>query len=1528
MFSIEERLLQYDKQGLFGKYHLDGTLQEAFLGSGSFGSVYRLSRVEIDSRGHEDLYTRAVKLIAIDAEHIRRARTIKEEDIPRQLMREKNKVDNEIRTMKKLGQENGIAFFFESRVIKRTDTPETSWDVLIIMEELEVLPKYLHKSAYVPGTAAYLKCALHVWWEISSSLHVCEIKQILHLDVKPDNIFHSAGDHYKLGDFGNAMEGAHFDEKILRGTHDYMAPEMYHRQGGDIRADIYSLAITIYEMLNGGRLPFQEDLSRKKTGGATSVREMRAAAVKTRLEELRTVQPIRGVPQDVNELLLRCLQKDPEKRCANCAELSQQTLTLYAKYCTGRRVRRGGGLKVVLGAAAAVGVLGLGAAVLALKSETSGDGGIPLETTAPAWAAETPVATAEEILLPTPVQTPRPIFTPRPTPIPTPEPTAVPEMRLEMKEDSVSADDGALKISGRVFCTGEMDAEKLDVSVNGNGVAADWIPVDGGYAFTAEIANMDLTDVDQLRIRIRLRGEEAVVPAEGTLPVMHSAAQTMPAEDEGHQTPIQADEAGESYFLGVGGALTLTGTAQPYSTIQVQINGRFAGNYAVGEDGRFGVDITDGLLLADQENVVTAAYRDSDEAVKWRIYYDTVAPVLECVSQIDQNTDGIDVQVSGVEGEPQVSLWVDGERTEISAATDETGLAHLAGLRSLQLTDASNIELRTADAAGNVGAAKLTFVRAMSEIQLGDYIRNGQVSGQAEPGAQVLVQMGDQTRTVEVGQDGLFMADFGLDFADGSFEVMATYASYQGAAVTETREITQTLLADSQPPQVQVQPEVLVNGAREISVSVDNEPGGWQAELFLNDERADIAVVQNEETVTLFIPEDWTLNEESKIRLSVRDACDNISEIELSYKDVEELTVKASYDAVNQQGDTLLRLRFKGEPRAMVVYVLNGQEDTVRLNAHGFASVRLNNAITEGENALTFRYGDQNGWPEAVTSASAQEISLTADTQAPEITVDTQRITPLTQTLTVNIQGEDQECTLEMLVNGICMMQTTAGQSAVLENVNQLNLQEGDEILLRATDQAGNVATLSLEYYEIDPLTVHPAGNAFELAGEPGASVQIYVNDVEVRVTLSDQGSGAFDATEYLREGENQISFAYAEENGFDPALVPEAPPTQTVWSDTTPPQIAVSIETITRDTGEITITVEGEDTPCMAALWVNGEVVLRGGGPKVITLRGLGSLKLKEGDDVRLVVTDESGNEATQTLTYENTSSRVQAWAQTSTEFLGTVSAGARLEIHIPLLCSQYDMKEGYVTLYLVDAAGDTTRITFDTSEMSPEEYAQWMNAQGESIDAGYVDAGYFLAGMMAKEHMPGGNYTLMLRVETEVAPWEFPLGSVSVERDQQTGSNYVDVENQYAVGFDAPIQQEFQAEQVLLSGWVCRQSGKEAYFDHYELLDANGNLILQGLFDNEEFAQYERTDVDAMAQGISGSVTAGAGFVLTPHWEALPDGEYTLQIYSSNTLGMAVPTASVCFRIQASAAPLAGDAAVTLTAGWVVPEQTEAPQ
>ena len=151
---------------------------------------------------------------------------------------------------------------------------------------------------------------------------------------------------------------------IRYGTVDYMAPEMYHKQGGDSRIDLYSLAVMIYELLNGGRLPLQQG------DGA----ENRKNAWKQRLDELKPVPPLKGIPADVNEALLRCLESDPKRRFANCRDAADTSLELYMKY---RKMRggdlmpKGGGkwLTPVLIGALALGVLGVGAIVAAGLSD-------------------------------------------------------------------------------------------------------------------------------------------------------------------------------------------------------------------------------------------------------------------------------------------------------------------------------------------------------------------------------------------------------------------------------------------------------------------------------------------------------------------------------------------------------------------------------------------------------------------------------------------------------------------------------------------------------------------------------------------------------------------------------------------------------------------------------------------------------------------------------------------------------------------------------------------------------------------------------------------------------------------------------------------------------------------------------------------------------------------------------------------------------------------------------------------------------
>jgi len=87
----------------------------------------------------------------------------------------------------------------------------------------------------------------------------------MHCDVKPGNILVSSRGHATLIDLGFARpleeKGSIADRPVL-GTIQYLAPEMlYSALGGDIRSDVYSLGVTLFEMLTG-RVPFDaEDIA-------------------------------------------------------------------------------------------------------------------------------------------------------------------------------------------------------------------------------------------------------------------------------------------------------------------------------------------------------------------------------------------------------------------------------------------------------------------------------------------------------------------------------------------------------------------------------------------------------------------------------------------------------------------------------------------------------------------------------------------------------------------------------------------------------------------------------------------------------------------------------------------------------------------------------------------------------------------------------------------------------------------------------------------------------------------------------------------------------------------------------------------------------------------------------------------------------------------------------------------------------------------------------------------------------------------
>ena len=123
------------------------------------------------------------------------------------------------------------------------------WDIFIKMELLTPLTKVLTGQ---PSEDAVIKLGL----DMCNALEECRKHDVIHRDIKPQNIFVSAKGDYKLGDFGIAktVEKTMGGTKI--GTYKYMAPEVYNNQPYGHSADIYSLGMVLYWLLNYRRHPF------------------------------------------------------------------------------------------------------------------------------------------------------------------------------------------------------------------------------------------------------------------------------------------------------------------------------------------------------------------------------------------------------------------------------------------------------------------------------------------------------------------------------------------------------------------------------------------------------------------------------------------------------------------------------------------------------------------------------------------------------------------------------------------------------------------------------------------------------------------------------------------------------------------------------------------------------------------------------------------------------------------------------------------------------------------------------------------------------------------------------------------------------------------------------------------------------------------------------------------------------------------------------------------------------------------------
>ena len=224
---------------LWGEWYVDEPI-----GKGSYGEVYKIHK---DVEGVR--VEAAAKYISIPkAEDKKNFRHYTEDELVTLFNERADKFSVEISSMLKLRDCRNVVRY-EDHIKKQKDN-DIGWDIVIRMELLTSLEDYLDANEFSR------KDIVKLGIDICSAIKSCQNIDIIHRDIKIENIFVDGDGNYKLGDFGVSKVGSGTATGTVTGTEDYMAPEITQEHKYNKTVDIYALGIAMYQLLNKRRKPF------------------------------------------------------------------------------------------------------------------------------------------------------------------------------------------------------------------------------------------------------------------------------------------------------------------------------------------------------------------------------------------------------------------------------------------------------------------------------------------------------------------------------------------------------------------------------------------------------------------------------------------------------------------------------------------------------------------------------------------------------------------------------------------------------------------------------------------------------------------------------------------------------------------------------------------------------------------------------------------------------------------------------------------------------------------------------------------------------------------------------------------------------------------------------------------------------------------------------------------------------------------------------------------------------------------------
>lgn len=217
-------------------------------------------------------------------------------------------------------------FFLEAKATARLDSPH----ILRIMQVGEENGFYFIQMEFVEGESLQKKIerespfppsvALNCLFQIASGLQAAHQGNVIHGDIKPDNILINKKGILKIVDFGLAkvLGKSTQDSKIFGSLH-YLSPEQCEGSLGDAKSDIYSLGITFYFMITG-QLPFQENSP------------LAIAVSRLYSQPISPLRVVPGIPKELENITQKMMSRSVANRYQSTEELLSDIEPLLIQY--------------------------------------------------------------------------------------------------------------------------------------------------------------------------------------------------------------------------------------------------------------------------------------------------------------------------------------------------------------------------------------------------------------------------------------------------------------------------------------------------------------------------------------------------------------------------------------------------------------------------------------------------------------------------------------------------------------------------------------------------------------------------------------------------------------------------------------------------------------------------------------------------------------------------------------------------------------------------------------------------------------------------------------------------------------------------------------------------------------------------------------------------------------------------------------------------------------------------------------------